>query len=594
MYTLVLLNHVNVDGIGDFSHLLDIYNELKSHHKFRAFEVIPVICCQREQISRIQSKLSALHASNYFVGTEADYHDRFKQELQEVFDRCQQIIQISFAATFIHCSEYRINPDVLLKFIGEHENLSVRYLPHPFDAFNATYIKNIAMGLGEGHCGVKIKKLLPINIGDERKELFSDILMNENEMRFKRALLSSTRSIDMSSFNQSNLLYPAYFNHHENLIRFLYFLGINQKMKAGKKNIAIYLSGGHIDVSKMQLIESYARFAEQTDIKQVELIGSEENVLPFIIVINPLGERTIRIFFGFYLEDPLYDAVYQQASIVGVSGDNTFEKAISNQVLPFYCSTNALMKKSTLIALAKIIREEIFFLPEEVKQDFVIYFKEFFNFIHSWDHGEPLRRFEKTIPLIMKLDLDAMARHWPQIASYLFDNYNFFNRLESVIFDGVNRPEFERMIQAAIPINSILSVSPANALIPSAAVESIAEELVEEVGPAIDRVDIMNNDPITDLVSRPLERTMAQERVDNHQKQNVFNGISMQVLGGFIGVLGVAAIAVAFTTLSLATFGAGVVGSIGLVAVLMGCGLFKVGHDRKSEEQQLRLMEQSR
>lgn len=156
MYTVVLLNHVNVDGIGDFSHLLDIYNELKSHPRFREFEFIPVICCQREQISRIQLKLSAVQASNHFVGTEADYHDQFKQQLQQVFDKCQQIIQISFASSFISPSEYRINPDVLLKFIGEHENQSDRYVTLPFDTFNASYIKNISMGLGEGHWGVKI------------------------------------------------------------------------------------------------------------------------------------------------------------------------------------------------------------------------------------------------------------------------------------------------------------------------------------------------------------------------------------------------------------------------------------------------------
>jgi hypothetical protein len=515
VYTVVLLNHVNVDGIGDFSHLLDIYNELKSHPRFREFEFIPVICCQREQISRIQLKLSAVQASNYFVGTEADYHDQFKQQLQQVFDRCQQIIQISYASSFISCSEYRINPDVLLKFIGEHENQSVRYLPLPFDAFHASYIKNISMGLGEGHWGVKIKNLTPIDIGVERNELFADMSMTESEIKFKRALLSNTQSIDISSFNHTNLLYPAYFNHHENLIRFLYFLGINQKMRAGKKNIAIYLSGGHIDVSKLQLTESYAGYADQTDIKQIELIGSNENALPFILVINPLGDRTVRIFYGFHLEDPLYDAVYQQASIVGVSGDNTFEKAISNKVLPFYCSTNAIMKKSTLIALAKIIQDQIHFLPEGVKKDFVIYFKEFFHFIHGWGQGEALRRFQKTIPLFMKLDLDAMTRHWPQIASYLFENYNFYNRLEKVIFDGVDRLELEGMSQAAIPINPIFPESPMNESMSSAVVELIIEELAEEINPDVARVDYMSNDLIADLVSLPPEITTAQDQVDN-------------------------------------------------------------------------------
>lgn len=436
------------------------------------------------------------------------------------------------------------------------------------------------------------KNLTPIDIGVERNELFADMPMTESEMKFKRALLSNTQSINISSFNHTNLLYPAYFNHHENLIRFLYFLGINQKMRAGKKNIAIYLSGGHIDVSKLQLTESYAGYADQTDIKQIELIGSDENALPFILVINPLGDRTVRIFYGFHLEDPLYDAVYQQASIVGVSGDNTFEKAISNKVLPFYSSTNAIMKKSTLIALAKIIQDEIHFLPEGVKKDFVVYFKEFFHFIDRWDHGEAHRRFQKAIPLFIKIDLDEMTRHWPQIASYLFENYNFYNRLETVIFDGVDRLELERMNQAAISISPILPELSENEFIPSTVVEPIAEELAEENNHAVDRVDDMNIGPVAEI-QRPIPALIvAQDYVDKPQKQKLFNGINMQILGGFIGVLGVAAIAVAFTALSLTTFGAAgvIVAGIGLVAVLMGYGLFKVGHDRKSDEKQSQLI----
>ena len=65
--------------------------------------------------------------------------------------------------------------------------------------------------------------------------------------------------------------------------------------------------------------------------------------------------------------------------------------------------------------------------------------------------------------------------------------------------------------------------------------------------------------------------------------------ISMQVLGGFMAVLGCAAVAVAFVVLNAATFGTAglVVAGIGLSSALLGVGLFATGtfKNRKKPEE---------
>lgn len=76
-----------------------------------------------------------------------------------------------------------------------------------------------------------------------------------------------------------------------------------------------------------------------------------------------------------------------------------------------------------------------------------------------------------------------------------------------------------------------------------------------------------------DLVSISLKTEESRPEVDNRMS------ISMQVLGGFIAVVGCAAVATAFILLNAATFGTAglVVAGLGVAAVLSGVGLFTTG-----------------
>ncbi|MGC1182344.1 hypothetical protein [Legionella sp.] len=85
-----------------------------------------------------------------------------------------------------------------------------------------------------------------------------------------------------------------------------------------------------------------------------------------------------------------------------------------------------------------------------------------------------------------------------------------------------------------------------------------------------------------------LEKIQYQDQafpMETTNDNSSFSNLSMQILGGFMTVLGAAAIAVAFTVLNAATFGITglVMAGIGAAVTLSGVGLFAVGSLKKCE-----------
>ncbi|STX81440.1 Uncharacterised protein [Legionella busanensis] len=77
------------------------------------------------------------------------------------------------------------------------------------------------------------------------------------------------------------------------------------------------------------------------------------------------------------------------------------------------------------------------------------------------------------------------------------------------------------------------------------------------------------------------------------ETQRSLKNINMQILGGFIGVLGLTTVAVAFVVFNASTFGVPglVIAGIGVTTALLGFGLFKLGSykngQKNSDENQL-------
>ena len=93
--------------------------------------------------------------------------------------------------------------------------------------------------------------------------------------------------------------------------------------------------------------------------------------------------------------------------------------------------------------------------------------------------------------------------------------------------------------------------------------------------------DGLTNTPSEVWTSRKLSPLNTRHSTANHLKQ-LLNGITMQIWGGFLSVVGVAAVAVAFVVLNAFTLGVSglFVASLGAASLLTGLGLFAAGNNK--------------
>ena len=449
MYVVALLSYVNGDGIGDLMHLIDIYHALTKNPTVKSLRVVPVICCADARHVIVEEKLQEAGISRYFLHTKEEYAGVKKEELQYLFNKTQQVIQVSYSAPFILPRDYSFPEGTLFKYIGEHESRSVF---SPFKGFcsNASGY-DFTMGLSTPY-GIKISEK-PVQVVSAAEVFSGDTpaLMAQDALLHQR-LLEETGSSGPAYFSAHNVMYPAYFNNVDGLFSFIYFLGITQR--TSDKDIALLLSGKKMrgmdakwqDFLRARDTRSLFQYrvvfcngskaalrssspAESTDASDTEVSSTP---------------RIIRVFYGVELAPDRYHTLYQQAEIAGVSGDNTFEKAVSCHALPFYCSTNLRMKEPTLLALANIMRDSsaCSSIPSDVRNDFLTYFSNFFCFIQGrapditralLDESDDDPDFSEVDAVFSQLKIDAMVRYWPIVAEHLRQHHNFYNKLPAIV-----------------------------------------------------------------------------------------------------------------------------------------------------------------
>jgi hypothetical protein len=370
MAKVILLNKIMSDGIGDFSHFLDIYLFLRNHPKTSDFELIPVICCDRDPVkthveSRFKKILSKIKSNDiplYFYGDEEAYNGNLSENasLIRCFSEAVQIINISYptVGTFEKLLSY-VNPKASLKSIGEHEYY-----------FSPDGWLSRSLGLGSDCYGIKSKPIEPLEPAD------AFAVIAKNDSLFTQALLSSTDSDTFFSFQKKNIFTSAYFQHTSSadFKLFLLLFAVNQSLPKDK-NIVIYLSSNHINefVEGIYNSNEFNEVLNGTEIKRIEWINPDKAQINN--ELNLTGNRIIKILYGFSLCDKSYSALYQCLGIAAVTGDNTLEQAISSRVLPFYRSYNYNNKIETLSALKNIIKEKKEILSEKVFQDFQLFFE---------------------------------------------------------------------------------------------------------------------------------------------------------------------------------------------------------------------------
>lgn len=431
MPKVILMNVIMSDGIGDFSHFLDIYLFLRDHPKTCNFELIPVICCDSDpakthvesRFNRILSKINSNNIPLYFYGDKEAYNNDLSKNksLIRCFSEAVQIINVSYPAIGIFRKLLKYaNPKASLKSIGEHE---FSFAPHGWISRS--------LGLGPSSYGIKCKQIEPLEPAD------AFAVIEKNDPLFTQALLIFTGSDTFVSFQENNIFTSAYFQstRSADFKLFLLLFAVNQSLP-GNKDIALYLSSNSANkfVEEINDSNEFIEILSSTDLKLIEWISPDEAMGN--TEINLTGNRVIRVFFGFNLCDISYSALYQCLGIAAVTGDNTLEQAISSCVLPFYRSFNYGNKKVTLSALQNIIKEKLENSSEKLLQDLQLFF-EYALVPERNDNPRCLKTYGQFAKEFKHMDLIAMIKAWPEIAKHITDKYNFFNTLEEIFFVSV-------------------------------------------------------------------------------------------------------------------------------------------------------------
>lgn len=433
MTKVVFFNSIHTDGKGDFGHLTNILTALKKMPTLQNFQFYAVVDCTLWPKEDFEGQLKALNIDGYFLGRSDDQLWE-NPELQKHLSEAVQIIQVSRQSFPLKKYLPYINPNALFKFIGEHEEI---------DPFMLTKIdlhgkrKNFIlrpMGLSPGTFGIKLQ--------DRRNQITQDpfAILQSQDPQFYHALLATTQSPNMEYFKHNHFFVPAYYSNMGPFCKLLLLFIINHKLPQDR-NIAIFLSGKSNlikeDLQDLFSDETYKNIV--TTVKRVVLIQAQGDPI-IVYLLNPSGTRSIEVFSGFKLSDAGFDAAFDAASfIAGVSGDNTFERTVSTKLLPFYWSTNENLKKRTMIALANIVQERLATMnvAEETKKDLLTFFN-YDNFSRFISFFRSKKEELAALYEFRDLDLIAMTKVWSEIAQYIIDHHNFYDRLLNIISEGLD------------------------------------------------------------------------------------------------------------------------------------------------------------
>ncbi|MDP3562356.1 MAG: hypothetical protein Q8R83_09305 [Legionellaceae bacterium] len=431
----VIFNTINSDGVGDFTHFEDIIKMLLANPKFKHVEFISIVCFEATGLEsnyvRIGERLRAL-GIRFFYGKNDD-HARLSSDfvMQKLLNEVEQVILISYDSIFELYEPY-VKQGIPIKYIGDHEGAQdlTSFICTMFNkGRDMTNYKQRNLGLSRKCHGIKIQQGSHLSVDEAWGAI------EKSDPAFSTQLLACTHSSDFKTFSDNYILIPAYFNITSDFFSFLYLFGINDSFVG--KDIIIYHSGRSLDgYTESETWNAFiSNMFKDTVVRQIEMINPG-NYSAIIAYANQVGLKTIKILSGFNLSDSSFNAMYQLAKIAGVSGDNTLERCISMNVLPYYWSTNAFLKIPTLSALQQITQLPELNFSQEVKDSYNIFFDPYLRLSF---HSNMIDSNNSTKSNKYKLlNFQKMIEEWPKITSYLKQNKNFYNNLENIILESIS------------------------------------------------------------------------------------------------------------------------------------------------------------
>ncbi|STX37348.1 ankyrin repeat domain-containing protein [Legionella feeleii] len=482
--TVILTNYIHFDGIGDFNHLLDIMEAFMPFATQLGIKVVPLVLCLREKrqtvVNNIKERCPGLQPFIFTVNARypPDLIPLFEEfvgssnKLQKMLNRALSIFQISTALT-------KEQKDFLLKFcqpnipivnISEQAGLRTTAMFSVMSRVGerdrpVSDLKNINdrwMGLeNKPYCyGVKIKAPLVMTKAEA-------ILALENT-DFMRVLLGhsdpqSTPSEEtVTAFLRSNQLIPAYLQSQDSIMKFIYFC-LQQPSLAGSSDLTFYinnynnffhprckmeftqeLEASHVRLSTTRVLENEimvpifeAIFINHPHFKHLKDLGIasieiNSNGSSRTIVLDSedstSNKRTIRILTDFNLNDHDYDYLFHIASsVVGFSGDNTLEKALSHDKLPVLQSEEKYTFERGMQALGQLAKNYLPEISPAVQEDFEKFFTR-----RNMRLDDPSKW-----PELLSIDLTSLLEQWQRVTAELRVKNNLYTNLDHIFYEAL-------------------------------------------------------------------------------------------------------------------------------------------------------------
>ncbi|MCL9685417.1 hypothetical protein [Legionella maioricensis] len=487
--TIILMNYVHSDGIGDFQHLLDIAKELHPLALQSGIVIVPLIFCLANIRETVEKKINKLNINlKPFIFTVEKKHPELEQlneqfskfmdsqiELQNNLNNALTIFQISTATTTFqknillkHCF-----PNIPIVNISEHSGLRT-FADFSFGGFGGDSderdkprkIKNINdrwMGLQRRAQRYGIKLRPPLAMSRE------EALLSFEDQNYLHILLGTDATSlvgkkEVADFIQKTQIIPAYLQRGTSIINFIWYCIKHEQYS--DNDIVIHINNNNVfnlRPSKIVDAEDLSAGWSFSASKSRVSGGNEEILMPAFelmmlekdvqkynigsieINVNGAEPRTIsfghwsatkkiRILVGFYLEDEDYNKLYHASGpIIAVSGDNTIEQALSNNKLPFLQDDKYEFEEE-MHALFHLALEYWPDMSSELKLSFTHYF---LNKNMRLDN-------EEGIEQIVRTDWEKMHEVWPYIMGKLRQNNNIYNHLKTIFYEALLHASAEK------------------------------------------------------------------------------------------------------------------------------------------------------
>ena len=430
------------DGIGDFNHLHDIVSWILLNKKYEDIYINVVVLShhigsEKRINKRILEKLKLLvkyrDNVNFAFACGDPSHGSIDYTPINSSTDCRNLLKQSSQFIYVSLGErspseiyYFLNQQCIKKMIREHESEAIgRFLTSTNHIFN-----NSSMGMGEFCLGIKIKD--PQQTAPSDDFLWNQMIEHDNALYQK--MLSIAKSPEIL---RKCPLIPAYFNKEEDFLNFfLARLIVNESTIFDKEKNLIFIhysgSSAIFDMSTTN-IENYCI---TNNIGTIEVHTSTEIIPLTLIEIKgvegaPTRAKKIIILSGFYLSEMTYNAIYENAKLAGVSGDNTFEMAVSNNAIPFYLSTNEKLKLNTLATL-RLITQDPTLVPNESTREAFQYF------------------FDNKATPDSKYNFEDVYNAWQKVSAYLYYHYNFYEKLDRFILEDLPIEKYPTAFQSEL------------------------------------------------------------------------------------------------------------------------------------------------